>query len=186
MVAAFFTIAIAQRSPGTPAAKILEGAKNQLTKPASYTGAYYKISYPNGDVPADKGACTDVIIRAFRHAGYDLQRLIHEDSKRVNYPRIGKKQDRNIDHRRVPNQRRYIERFGTELTMKTDATSLRQWQAGDVVFWKLASGLDHVGIISDRKNAKGHPYVIHNIWQAAEEDVLHTYKIVGHFRFPKR
>lgn len=186
MLSALYTIAIAQRSPMTVADKILAGAKKQLVKPASYTGAYFQIKYPNGDVPADKGACTDVIIRAFRNAGYDLQRLIHEDSKRVNYPRIGNKRDRNIDHRRVPNQRRYIERFGTELTMKTDSASLKQWQPGDIVFWKLAGGLDHVGIISDRKNSKGHPFVIHNIWQAAEEDVLHSYKIVGHFRFPKR
>jgi len=176
-------LAVALLSP--PADRILSGAKAQLVKPAQYTGAYYRISYPNGDVPADRGACTDVVIRALRHAGYDLQRLIHEDSKRVVYPRIGKKHDRNIDHRRVPNQRRYFERHGVSLTTKTGRGDLRQWRPGNFVFWKLPGGLDHVGIISDRKNAQGLPLVIHNIWQTAEEDVLMKWKIVGHFRFPK-
>jgi len=183
MVSALACLVIMQPSP--VAAKILDGAKRQLRNPAQYTGAYYKIPYPNGDVPADRGACTDVIVRALRHAGYDLQKLIHEDSKRVTYPRIGAKRDRNIDHRRVPNQRKYFERFGTSHTLKAGAADLAAWKPGDFVLWKLDNGLDHIGIISDRRTAQRVPYVIHNIWQTAEEDVLTKWKIVGHFRFPK-
>lgn len=167
------------------AAKILEGAKRQLAKPAKYSGAYHKIPYPGGDVPADRGACTDVIIRAFRHAGLDLQKLIHEDAARVSYPRIGSKRDRNIDHRRVPNQRRWLERHGQTLPIGTTSRDRATWKPGDIVVWKLSSGLDHIGIISDRNGPSGFPLVIHNIWQTAEEDVLTTYKIVGHFRYPK-
>lgn len=183
MVSALALVAILQPAP--VATKILAGAKRQLARPAQYTGEYFRIPYPNGDVPADKGACTDVIIRALRHAGYDLQKMIHEDSKRVTYARIGTKRDRNIDHRRVPNQRRYFERFGTSLTLKTGLADLAAWKPGDFVLWKLPSGLDHIGIISDRKNGNKQPYVIHNIWQTAEEDVLTKWRIVGHFRFPK-
>ena len=135
-------------------------------------------------MPADKGACTDVVIRALRAAGFDLQALIHQDMKRVRYPRAGKRLDTNIDHRRVPNQRFFLARKGLVLTTSLDKADA--WKAGDVVSWKLDSGLDHIGIVSDRRNAKGLPWVIHNIGpKAAEEDVLAAWKITGHYRFPR-
>lgn len=167
------------------AGKVVEGAKMQLQNPASYTGAYFKIPYPNGDVPADKGACVDVVIRALRHAGYDLQRLIHEDiSKHLSaYPRHESHPDSSIDHRRVPNQRHFFAKFG--LSLRTDA-NLGSWLPGDIVTWKLDSGLDHTGVLSDDIGPSGFPMVIHNLSRTAEEDVLTRWKITGHYRYPKR
>ena len=162
--------------------KILAGAKSQLENPASYSGAYYKISYPNGDPPADRGACTDVVVRALRHAGFDLQQLIHEDSKVNNYPRI-QSRDSNIDHRRCPNQSRFFARHGLTLTLNPQMRS--EWQPGDIVFWKLDNQLDHVGVLSDKISRSGDLLVVHNIGpHVKEEDVLRSWKIVGHFRFP--
>ena len=169
----------------TPAEKILQGAKDQLKEPAKYDSSYRSIGYPGGDVPKDRGVCTDVLIRAFRNAGFDLQVLIHEDMGEVRYEGSGGKRDRNIDHRRVRNQVQFFKRHALSLTLKTDKDSKKAWKPGDVVCWKLDSGLDHTGVISDKKNSHGLPYVIHNIRQTAEEDVLTKWKIVGHYRYPK-
>jgi len=98
------------------------------------------------------------------------------------YPRRESKPDSNIDHRRVPNLIHFFRTYGRKLT--TDATAISAWRPGDFVFWKLANGLDHCGVISDRKNAQGVPLVIHNISKTAEEDVLGSWKIVGHYRYP--
>jgi uncharacterized protein YijF (DUF1287 family) len=158
---------------------ILEGAKRQLQTPAIYTPGYFKIAYPGGDLPANKGVCTDVVIRALRHAGTDLQKAIHTDMAKRTYPRREKKRDSNIDHRRVPNQMFWLDRFATKLPLDRD------WKPGDLVYWKLNNGLDHCGIVSDRLNDRRQPYVIHNIWQTAEEDVLTEWKIVGHYRLKR-
>ncbi len=168
------------------AAKIVAGARAQLKHPADYTGEYFSIPYPGGDVPADKGACVDVVIRALRSAGYDLQQLIHEDMSRhlSNYPRHGATTDTNIDHRRVPNQRRFFERNGLSLTTRTDGDFAKEWRPGDIVTWKLDSGLDHTGVLSDAVGSRGLPQVIHNLSRTAEEDVLTAWKITGHYRFP--
>ncbi len=176
-------------SPRTTAAqRIVEGARIQAREGAAYTTGYFRIGYPNGDIGRDKGVCTDVVIRALRHAGYDLQKLIHEDMGRrfSTYPRREKRPDSNIDHRRCPNQIWFFRKFGKTLTNKVDTTTLKHWQPGDIVYWKLTgSNLDHTGVLTDRKNARGEPYVIHNLGRCAEEDVLTTWKIVGHYRFPK-
>ena len=169
----------------TPAEKILQGAKDQLKSPARYDGSYRSISYPGGDVAKGRGVCTDVIVRAFRNAGYDLQVLIHEDMARARYPGFAGKRDTNIDHRRVRNQAHFFKRHGKSLTLKTNRRSAKQWKAGDVVCWKLDSGLDHTGIVSDKINLRRQPYVIHNIGLTKEEDVLTKWKIVGHYRYPK-
>jgi uncharacterized protein YijF (DUF1287 family) len=172
----------ATRIPTRGAAKqIVEGARLQMAHPSSYSGAYYAISYPGGDVPPDRGACTDVVIRALRHAGYDLQKLIHEDMEEnlSIYPRHGNRSDPNIDHRRVPNQRRFFTRFGLSLDTSKD------WEPGDIVTWKLDGGLDHTGVLTDVADKRGVPLVIHNLSQTAEEDVLMSWKITGHYRFPK-
>lgn len=176
---------VARVEVDSPAGKILQGAKDLLKEPARYDASYRSISYPGGDVAKDRGACTDVLIRAFRNAGHDLQLLIHEDMGKVRYEGADGTRDRNIDHRRVRNQAQFFKRHAEVLTKKVDRSSRSEWLPGDVVCWKLDSGRDHTGIISDRKNAQGLPYVIHNIWQTAEEDVLTKWKIVGHYRYPK-
>lgn len=173
----------------TPAHKILEGAKIQAREGAAYTTGYFRIGYPNGDISRDKGVCTDVVIRALRHAGYDLQKLIHEDMKSrfSTYPRRERRPDSNIDHRRCPNQIWYFKKFGLTLTNKVDASTLKHWKPGDIVYWKLTgSNLDHTGVVTDRKNSRGEPLVIHNLGKCAEEDVLTSWKIVGHYRYPAR
>jgi len=174
--------------PATPAQKIVEGAKIQAREAAAYTTGYFRIGYPNGDIDRSKGVCTDVVIRALRHAGYDLQKLIHEDMRvRFDtYPRRERSPDSNIDHRRCPNQVWFFKKYGKTLTNKVEPATLKHWQAGDIVYWKLTgSNLDHTGILSDRKNARGEPYVIHNLGRCAEEDVLTSWKIVGHYRYPR-
>lgn len=161
---------------------ILESARRQLSPPAVYDASYQRLSYPGGDVPADRGACSDVIVRALRWAGYDLQKLIHEDIKKGTYPRVTGKRDKNIDHRRVANQVVYFARFGQRLSIA--AFRPERFKPGDFVTWKLPNNLDHIGIISDRK-VDGRPLVIHNIAGAAEEDVLIAWRMTGHYRFPK-
>jgi uncharacterized protein YijF (DUF1287 family) len=145
--------------------------------------------YPGGDVARDHGVCTDVVIRSFRAAGYDLQKLIHEDMKShfSAYPRNWglTRPDTNIDHRRVPNQMVFFRRFGKTLPLGTTGAPAATWQPGDVIYWKLNSGLDHCGVVSDTRNKAGLPLVIHNLGRTAEEDVLTAWKITGHFRYPK-
>jgi uncharacterized protein len=171
--------------PPSTAEKIVAGARKQIG--TAYTPGYFKIAYPNGDLPSDQGVCTDVVIRALRHAGYDLQKLIHEDMRSSTYPRReGRGRDSNIDHRRVPNQMHFFARFGKKLPIAVDDRSLKAWQPGDFIYWKLDSGLDHAGVVSDVKNIHGVPLVIHNLGRCAEEDVLTSWKITGHYRFPKR
>lgn len=171
------------------AAKIVEGAKKQLSWGTIYDPAYVKLSYPGGDVPKDRGVCTDVVVRALRHSGYDLQKLIHEDMNTAwsKYPRYSglSKPDRNIDHRRVPNQMVFFKRHGKVLPKSVDSRTLKTWLPGDIVCWKLDNGRDHTGVLSDRRNSYGIPYVIHNLSTTAEEDCLTEWEITGHFRFPK-
>jgi len=106
-------------NPQMAAEKIVNGAKQEVNKGVRYNASYLQIPYPNGDVPSDRGACTDVIVRALRNAGYDLQKLIHKDMSRnfKLYPQTYglSKPDSNIDHRRVPNQMTYLRRHGLEL-----------------------------------------------------------------------
>ena len=171
------------------AAKILAAAKAQSG--TVYDASYQTIPYPGGDVRSDRGACTDVVTRALRKAGYDLQQLIHNDMKQQwrAYPHQWglKGTDTNIDHRRVPNQKVYFQRHGQALPLDTKGAHLQTWQPGDIVQWNLRSDggkLPHTGIISDTRNAKGEPFAIHNLSVCAEEDVLNAWTITGHFRFP--
>lgn len=167
--------------------KVIASLRDQLTWNTHYDNGYYRIAYPGGDLPRNKGACTDVVVRAYRSAGYDLQKLVHEDmvADWSAYPHIGgaTKPDPNIDHRRTPNLMVYFKRHGMVLTKKVDASTAKDWQPGDIVCWNF--GLDHVGVLSNRRNANGVPLVVHNMSQTLEEDVLTAWKITGHFRFPK-
>lgn len=173
----------------TVADKIVAGARAQLSWGTRYDGSYVRIGYPGGDVPKTQGVCTDVVIRALRAAGYDLQKLIHEDRKRAPgaYPSYPGQPgtDRNIDHRRVPNQIAFFKRHGKTLTKVVSSKTVMEWQPGDVVTWKLDSGLDHTGILTDKKNSRGEPWVVHNLSTPQEEDCLTSWKITGHFRYPK-
>ncbi|MBS1704377.1 MAG: DUF1287 domain-containing protein [Armatimonadetes bacterium] len=161
-------------APKLSSRNTLAAAKAQLKNPAKYRNGYEQIKYPNGDIPKGWGSCADVAVRALRGCGLDLQKAIHEDAKRNRYPGMGKL-DTNIDHRRVRNQVVYFTRRGWRVKGL-------DFKPGDFVVWKLPSGYDHIGVVSDRKGASGNPLVIHNIWQVAEEDVLKRWKITGHFR----
>jgi uncharacterized protein len=128
--------------------------------------------------------CTDVVVRALREEGLDLQKEVHEDMKGAFsvYPkRWGlKKPDKNIDHRRVPNLMTFFRRKGWALAVSKKP---EDYTAGDLVTWDLGGDLPHIGIISDRKTEGGVPLVLHNIGRGAqEEDILFTYTITGHFR----
>jgi uncharacterized protein YijF (DUF1287 family) len=155
-----------------------------------YDAAYQKISFPNGDVKAKRGACTDVVVRALRGAGYDLQALINADMKRSFkiYPNSWglNRPDKNIDHRRVPNQMVFFERHGISLPLGTTGTDLKTWLPGDIVCWRLKDNRLHTGVISNGVSQRGMPTVIHNGWRCMEQDVLDFAKIIGHYRFPKR
>lgn len=167
--------------------KIVLAARDQLTWGTSYDPAYVKLSYPGGDVPKTKGVCTDVVVRSLRRVGHDLQKLIHEDIGKnwSSYPRYpaNKRPDKNIDHRRVPNQRAFFKRKGLSLT--TDLAKKNEWKPGDFVTWKLPGNLDHIGILTDKLNSKGLPYAVHNMSATLEEDIIAKYPITGHYRFPK-
>ncbi len=165
----------------------LAHAAFELTKEeVTYDPAYFRMDYPNGDVPANKGVCTDVVIRAYRKIGIDLQQLVHEDMKRhfSSYPSIWgmKKTDSNIDHRRVPNLMTFFERQNASQSKSQNAND---YLPGDVVCWKLSSGQTHIGIVSNRKNASNSRYtIIHNIGAGqVEEDCLFDFTIIGHYRY---
>ncbi len=151
-----------------------------------YDPAYFSIAYPNGDVPGGRGVCSDVIIRAYRKMGIDLQKEVHEDMKKhfSVYPKKWglKTTDKNIDHRRVPNLMTYFSRHGEikEITAKA-----ADYQPGDIVAWDLGNGVTHIGIVSAKKAADGTPLIIHNIGAGQViENVLFSYhKIIGHYRY---
>jgi uncharacterized protein YijF (DUF1287 family) len=169
--------------------RIVEGARREVERGVRYDARYVTLPYPGGDVAPDRGACTDVVIRALRNAGYDLQALIHRDMRREFrlYPRrYGLSvPDRSIDHRRTPNQMTFLRRFGTPLRRGTTGRDAATWQPGDLVYCNLPGGLGHCGVISDRYGWSGLPLVIHNAGAAREEDCLGQWEITGHFRFPR-
>jgi uncharacterized protein len=166
------------------APKLIEGAKRQVGVTLSYNGSYRRIAYPNGDVPMTTGVCTDVVIRAFRHAGLDLQVLVHEDMKRNfdKYPKTWglRRPDTNIDHRRVPNLAKFFTRRGKSVPVTRRGAD---YKPGDIVTWRLASGVPHIGLVSDVR--RGDRYLmVHNIGAGTQiEDVLFAYEVTGHYRW---
>lgn len=153
-----------------------------------YDPAYVVIDYPGGDVPADRGVCADVVIRALRALGVDLQRLVHEDMREnfSAYPGLWglSRPDSNIDHRRVPNLEIYFRRAGAELPASLDPDAFRP---GDIVAWNLRGDrgfLPHIGIVTAEAGPSGAPLVVHNIGAGPKlEDVLFSWKITGHYRY---
>jgi len=176
------------RTPPSPSEIMVEAARSQVGKTLSYDPSYVSLAYPNGDVPIDKGVCTDVIIRALRNLGADLQQLIHEDMKENfrKYPRLwgDRYPDKNIDHRRVPNIARYLERKQLQVPLPT---SYKSFHAGDILVCRVFGNLPHILIISDKKTLLGRkPYVIHNVGNGVqEEDFLDDCKHEALFRWKK-
>lgn len=176
---------VPDRAPASlaePAGKLIAAARTQIGVTMQYNGAYEKLSYPGGDVPRERGVCTDVIVRAYRDGlGVDLQQLVHEDMTThfSDYPqRWGlKKPDRNIDHRRVPNLRRFFARHGSEVRDRTV-------MPGDLITQRIFNR-PHIVIVSDVKSNWGERnLVIHNAGGGTEyDDWLERWPRTGHYRF---
>lgn len=161
--------------------KLLDGAREDVARRSLYRSAYYSGGYP----PEGEGVCTDLIWRAFKHAGYDLKKNMDADIRknRSAYPRVTKP-DGNIDFRRVPNQTAFFRRHAEAFTNRIDKASLPSWQAGDIVVF---ANPDHIAILSDKRNPDGIPLLLHNQGPFASEgdDFIAWYArgIVAHFRF---
>lgn len=167
--------------------KVVDSALAQTQTTTLYDPAYVQLAYPGGDVPPERGVCTDVIVRALRAAGVDLQCLVHEDMAQhfSAYPHAWglRKPDSNIDHRRVPNLMTFFARHGKALPISKEAAD---YHPGDVVSWTLPGGLAHIGLVSDRPSSvdPARRMMIHNIGAGARlEDVLFAYTITGHYRY---
>ena len=173
----------AQSTPGQVGPALAQAAARQVGVTTVYDPAYVRLRYPNGDVPLERGVCADVVVRAFRAIGVDLQVEIHRDMTRnfAAYPRNWglRAPDRNIDHRRVPNLMRFFERKRKSLPL--DAA----YEPGDVVAWRLANGLLHIGIVAaERIPGTSRHSMIHNIGAGAQkEDILFAFQIIGHYRW---
>jgi uncharacterized protein len=174
------------KADATPLEKVNAGAIEQTTQTTGYDGSYVKLDYPDGDVPPTTGVCADVVVRAFRKAGIDLQKELHEDIKKnfAKYPQKwgARKPDTNIDHRRVPNLMTWFDRQGKTRPITNDA---KDYLPGDVVAWDVDKGLPHIGMVSKIKVEGTERYaVVHNIGLGARiEDVLFAWKITGHYRY---
>jgi uncharacterized protein YijF (DUF1287 family) len=168
------------------ASPLVDAARGQVGVTLIYDPAYVRLNYPLGDVPIERGVCSDVLIRALRVLGLDLQQRVHEDMRAhfSSYPPLWglSRPDRNIDHRRVPNLETWLRRQGAEIA-KGDAPT--DFQPGDIVSWRLPGNLPHIGIVSDRMNAEGRPLILHNIGAGTQEqDVLFAWPITAQFRLP--
>ncbi|MDR0437448.1 MAG: DUF1287 domain-containing protein [Bacteroidales bacterium] len=168
--------------------RLADSAFTLTKQQVTYDPAYVQIAYPNGDVPANKGVCTDVVIRAYRKLGIDLQKEVHEDMK-VNFDKYPKKwglsrPDKNIDHRRVPNLMVFFSRHGT---VKNISKNPSDYKPGNIVCWDLGGGLTHIGIVSRKKSKDGERHlIIHNIGAGQVlEDCLFSFKIIGHYAYQK-
>ena len=141
-----------------------------------YSSAYRTIAYPMGDVPAYMGVCTDVVVRAYRELGIDLQVLVHKSGAGSG--------DTNIDHRRVEVLRRSLARAGTSLPITTNPAD---YKPGDLVTYNMPKGWlskTHIAIVAAEKSPAGVPLVVHNRgWGVQAEDWLFAEKITGHFRY---
>ena len=167
--------------------QLADSALTLTKQEVRYDPSYVRIAYPNGDVPADRGVCTDVVIRAYRKLGIDLQKEVHEDMKAHfdKYPKTWglKEPDPNIDHRRVPNLMVFFSRSGA---VKNFSESPSDFQPGDIVCWDLnGRGLTHIGIVSKKKSKDGERnMIIHNIGGGQVlEDCLFNWEIIGHYRY---
>jgi uncharacterized protein len=168
------------------ARRVVEDAIEQTNYTFSYDPSYVKLDYPGGDVPPDRGVCSDVVIRSFRKVGVDLQKEVHEDMTGAFavYPKKWglAKPDANIDHRRVPNLMTFFERKGKALAVTLKGAD---YQPGDVVAWDLGTGQAHIGIVTNLWSDASENYLIaHNIGGGVRvENVLFSWRITGHYRY---
>jgi len=166
--------------------QLIDGAVAQAGVTTGYDPSYVKIDYPAGDVATETGVCSDVVVRAFRKAGVDLQKQVHEDMSRAwsDYPKkwAASGPDTNIDHRRVLNLMTYFSRQGKSLAISSNRDD---YLPGDVVAWDLGGGLDHIGIVTNIwSESEKRCLVVHNIGAGARvEDVLFAWTIKGHYRW---
>jgi uncharacterized protein YijF (DUF1287 family) len=161
---------------------VARAAAAQVGTTLLYDSSYRRLTYPGGDVPRDRGVCSDVVVRAFRAIGIDLQVAVHDDMKRhfAAYPQLWglRAPDPSIDHRRVPNLMTFFRRSGKRQRQGTPH------QPGDIVAWRLPNGLHHIGVVAEPRAGAGHHLVVHNIGQGARlEDVLYSFKELGHYRW---
>ncbi|MCH9750739.1 MAG: DUF1287 domain-containing protein [Alphaproteobacteria bacterium] len=195
----------AEPKPGDFAQRLATAAKERIGQTLIYDPSYQSIGYPGGDVKSDRGVCTDVVIRSYRALGIDLQKQVHLDMRRSfrAYPRRWglKRPDTNIDHRRVPNLRRFFIRKGKSLPISLNGDD---YKVGDLVTWDLGkpgaglhpaakkrpdrltnSRTPHIGIVSDRRSSDGQrPLIVHNIGGGTElSDVLFRFQITGRYRY---
>jgi len=165
---------------------LIQAAVAQTATRVTYDGSYRRISYPGGDVPTNIGVCTDLVVRAYRAVGVDLQVQVHEDMKSAfaSYPKTWglSRADSNIDHRRVPNLQTYFRRHGSQLSISREAAD---YLPGDLVTWMLPGNLPHIGLVTDQRSPDGKRLlIVHNIGRGPEiEDMLFRYPISGHYRY---
>lgn len=168
--------------------RLADSALTLTKQQVRYDPAYFSIKYPGGDVPADRGVCTDVVIRAYRKMGIDLQREVHLDMQ-VHFHKYPKKwklnrSDTNIDHRRVLNLMTFFSRYGTTKAITSNAAD---YLPGDLVCWDLGGGITHIGIVSNMQSRDKQRYaIVHNIGAGQVlEDCLFRFKIIGHYCYKK-
>lgn len=184
----FSLISFLSRAQDTFFSQLSDAALELTTHKVQYDPTYFSIPYPNGDVPSDKGVCTDVVVRAYRKLDIDLQKEVHEDmaSNFSLYPKDWglKTTDKNIDHRRVPNLMTFFKRHGV---VKKKSTNPDDYAPGDIVAWNLGGGINHIGILIEQKSQDNERYlVVHNIGNGQEiSDCLFQYKIIGHYSYSK-
>jgi uncharacterized protein YijF (DUF1287 family) len=173
--------------PSLAAERLIAAARAQVGVTTIYDPTFVKLAYPGGDLPPERGVCTDVIVRAYRDAfGIDLQKLVHEDmlANFKSYPTVWglKAPDASIDHRRVLNLKVFFRRKGRELSVSRFPVD---YAPGDLVTQELPGGLPHIVVVSDARSQDGaRPLVIHNIGQGTKiEDTLFVYRITGHYRY---
>jgi uncharacterized protein len=168
--------------------RLSEAAMALTRQQVRYDPAYYAMPYPGGDLPTGRGVCTDVVIRAYRALGIDLQKEVHEDMRAhfELYPPLWglSRPDRNIDHRRVPNLMVFFTRHGME---KPRSRRPADYLPGDIVCWRLPQGATHIGIAVSRRSADGQrPLIVHNIGAGQVlADCLFEFEIIGHYSFKK-
>jgi len=182
LVLALAGAAAAQDRSRTTRLDLAGAAEAQVGVTLLYDPAYVRLDYPGGDVPRDRGVCSDVVVRSFRAIAVDLQVELHEDMNGAfaAYPRNWglRRPDSNIDHRRVPNLMTWFTRRGKAVPARAT------FEPGDVVAWRLPNGLHHIGVVSRQRSASGVPLMVHNIGQGARiEDVLQAFEIIGHYRW---
>ncbi|GAB3717407.1 DUF1287 domain-containing protein [Flavobacterium koreense] len=174
-------------NPSTFEEKLSNAAISIIDENVVYTPNYVSLKYPNGDVPPKTGVCSDVVIRAYRKLGIDLQKEVHEDMK-ANFSKYPtkwglKKTDTNIDHRRVPNLEVFFERKGKKLEVSNNPND---YKTGEIVTWMINGKLPHIGILTHKKSIDGNPMIVHNVGGGqVAEDCLFSWEIVGHFKYGK-